>query len=121
MSWDAAYRVSPDMARISQVTMLKSRFSSTSTIESRVRPLAPVFGNGDELGIAVHLHCAITARAMTGRSGCANFAPIAYGTAAPIEASPPERLAIIPSRNFRFRANQLATSSRVRSQNDAVG
>src|ERR1700739_4732658 len=46
--------------------------------------------------------------AMTGRSGWANLAAIAYGTAAPIDAKPPDREHIIPRRIFRSRAYQLA-------------
>ncbi len=46
--------------------------------------------------------------AMTGRSGCANLAAIAYGTAAPMEARPPESEHIMPDRIFRSRAYQLA-------------
>jgi hypothetical protein len=40
-------------------------------------------------------------RAMATRSGCANFAAIAYGTPAPIEASVPDSEAIIPRRSLR--------------------
>src|SRR3954468_20260711 len=47
-------------------------------------------------------------RAITGRSGSAYLAAIAYGTAAPIDANPPERDAFMPRRIFRSRANQLA-------------
>src|ERR1700761_1320570 len=46
--------------------------------------------------------------AITGRPGCANFAAIAYGTAAPIDASPPDNDAIMPRRIFRSRAYQFA-------------
>src|SRR3954453_5676990 len=47
-------------------------------------------------------------KAITGRSGSAYLAAIAYGTAAPIDANPPDREAFIPRRIFRSRANQLA-------------
>src|ERR1700733_15644793 len=47
-------------------------------------------------------------RAITGRSGCANLAAIAYGTAAPIDAGPPDSEHIIPRRIFTSRAYQLA-------------
>ncbi|SAL88940.1 hypothetical protein AWB74_08813 [Caballeronia arvi] len=47
--------------------------------------------------------------AMTGRSGNANFAAIAYGTAAPIDASPPESEQCMPRFTFKSRAYQLAT------------
>src|SRR5439155_16533932 len=40
--------------------------------------------------------------------GCANLAAIAYGTAAPIEASPPDSEHIMPRRILRSRAYQLA-------------
>src|ERR1700740_3485723 len=46
--------------------------------------------------------------ATTGRSGWANLAAIAYGTAAPIEARPPESEHIVPRLIFRSRAYQLA-------------
>jgi hypothetical protein len=46
--------------------------------------------------------------AITGRSGNANFAPSAYGTAQPIVASVPLIAAFIPARSFRWRAHQLA-------------
>src|SRR5439155_17028891 len=46
--------------------------------------------------------------AKTGRSGCANFAAIAYGTPGPIVASVPESDAIIPFRILMSRAYQLA-------------
>ena len=46
--------------------------------------------------------------AITGRSGNANLAPSAYGTAQPIVASVPEMPAFIPARSFRWRAHQLA-------------
>src|ERR1700753_3762756 len=46
--------------------------------------------------------------AITGRPGQANFAAIAYGTAAPIEARPPESEHIMPRRIFRSRAYQFA-------------
>ncbi len=46
--------------------------------------------------------------AMTGRSGCASFAAIAYGTPGPIVASPPESEAIMPRRSFTSRAYQSA-------------
>src|SRR5256885_4350067 len=45
--------------------------------------------------------------AITGRSGYANLAPIAYGTPEPIVAKPPECEAIMPRRIFRSRAYQL--------------
>src|ERR1700740_3209928 len=47
-------------------------------------------------------------RAITTRSGKANFAAIAYGTPGPIVARVPDKEAIIPRRILRSRANQLA-------------
>src|SRR3954454_1187107 len=47
-------------------------------------------------------------RAITGRWEWAYFAVGAEGTAAPIEARPPESEAIMPRRIFRSRAYQLA-------------
>ena len=47
--------------------------------------------------------------ATTGRSGWANFAPIAYGTPAPIVASVPDRDPRIPRRIRSTLAYQLAT------------
>jgi hypothetical protein len=41
-----------------------------------------------------------------GRDGCANFAAMAYGIAAPIEASPPEWALCMPDLSFRSRENQ---------------
>ncbi|GAA5231362.1 hypothetical protein GCM10025794_27030 [Massilia kyonggiensis] len=46
--------------------------------------------------------------AITGRSGCANLAAIAYGTAAPIDASPPDSEYIWPRCTLRSRAYQFA-------------
>src|ERR1700710_61112 len=46
--------------------------------------------------------------ATTARSGKANFAAMAYGTAAPIDASPPDSEHIMPRRALRSRAYQLA-------------
>src|SRR3954470_2417105 len=46
--------------------------------------------------------------AMTGRSGWAYLAPIAYGTAAPLVARVPASDPRPPARNFRSRAYQLA-------------
>ncbi len=56
--------------------------------------------------------------AITGRSGCAYLAAIAYGTAGPMVASPPDSDAIIPCRIFRSRAYHLAAEpeSQVRMQ-----
>src|SRR5438552_15218174 len=47
-------------------------------------------------------------QAMATRSGNANFAAITYGTPGPIEARLPESDPIIPRRNLRSRAYQLA-------------
>lgn len=55
-----------------------------------------------------HVRAPSPTSAMTGRSGCANLAAMAYGTAAPMEARPPEREAIIPRRMRKSRAYQLA-------------
>ena len=46
--------------------------------------------------------------AITGRSGCTNFAATAYGTPGPIVASVPESDAIMSRRSLRSRANQFA-------------
>jgi hypothetical protein len=40
-------------------------------------------------------------KAMPGRSGCAHFAPITYGTAGPIVAKVPDNEPRTPAGNFR--------------------
>ena len=49
--------------------------------------------------------------AITGRSGYANFAAIAYGTPGPIVASVPESDAIIPARSLQRRARTSSPTS----------
>src|SRR6476661_8053813 len=108
ISCDAAYLGSPSITRCSQVTWLRSRLLSTRMtrvgFDQRrqylpivITSFMPFIWNAPSPTIAI-----------TGRSGCANFAPIAYGTPGPIVASPPDSDAIIPSRTLISRAYQLA-------------
>lgn len=100
-SCDASYFGSPCMPRCSQVTKFRSRLFSTSTTsvglaQSRqwraivIRPFMPFICMAPS-----------PARAITGRPGCAILAAIAYGTADPMVARPPDSDAIIPRRRDR--------------------
>ncbi len=50
---------SPSITRCSQVTWFRSSLLNTQHDPARVRPVAPVFGDGDQLGHVVHLHGAV--------------------------------------------------------------
>src|SRR5215472_895351 len=96
------------MTRCSQVTWFRSSLLKTPQIQRgldhRRQYLATVMSS------AMLFICMAPSptNAITGRSGWANFAAMAYGTAAPIEARPPESEHIMPRRIFRSRAYQLA-------------
>lgn len=96
------------MARISQVTWLRSWLFQMATISRgsshRSRYLAAVISS------AMPFICIAPSptSAIAGRSGCANFAPIAYGTPGPIVASVPDSDERMPGRMVRCRAYQLA-------------
>src|SRR5213596_1634873 len=96
------------MTRCSHVTWFRSSLFQTQQIHlgfvQRRQYLATVISS------AMLFICMAPSptRAMTGRPGWANFAPIAYGTAAPMDARPPDREHIMPRRILRSRANQFA-------------
>src|SRR4051812_29311081 len=96
------------MTRCSQVTWFRSPLLNTHTIQrgsaQRCQYLATVISS------AMLFICIAPSptSAMTGRPGWANLAAIAYGTAAPIEASPPDSEHIWPRWIFRSRAYQFA-------------
>src|SRR5690348_11948179 len=108
MSCDAAYLGSPSITRCSHVTWLRSRLFSTrmtSRGSDQRRQYLPIVSTSFMPFI---WNAPSPTIAMTGRSGCANFAAIAYGTPGPIVASPPDNDAIMPSRILRTRAYQFA-------------
>src|SRR4051812_49773607 len=96
------------MTRCSHVTWFRSSLFQTQQIHlwfgQRRQYLATVISS------AMLFICMAPSptSAMTGRPGWANLAAIAYGTAAPIEASPPESEHIWPRWILRSRAYQFA-------------
>ena len=96
------------MARISQVTWLRSLLCSTAMISRGsvhcCQYLAMVISS------AMPFICIAPSptKAMPGRSGWAHFAPITYGTPGPMVARVPDSEPRTPAGNFRWRAYQLA-------------
>src|SRR5690606_37379654 len=108
MSWDAANFGSPCITRCSQVTWLRSSLLNTQQIQRgsghSLQYLATVISSARLLICMAPSPTSAT----TGRSGCTNLAAMAEGTAAPMEARPPDSEHIIPRRILMSRANQLA-------------
>src|SRR5699024_12029211 len=90
----------PSVARISHVTWLRSSLCSTHTIRRgsahSCQYLLIVMSS------AMPFICMAPSPtiAIAGLSGCANFAPIAYGTPGPMDASVPDREPRISSANL---------------------
>src|SRR3569833_4163794 len=96
------------MTRCSQVTWFRAWLLKTQTIQRLSAQRCQYFATVINSAMLFICMAPSPTRAITGRSGWANLAAMAYGTAAPIEASPPESDAIIPRRIFTSRAYQLA-------------
>ena len=109
------------MARISQVTWLRSLLCRTATISRGsvhcCQYLAMVISS------AMPFICIAPSptNAMPGRSGCAHFAPITYGTPGPMVARVPDSEPRTPARNLRWRAYQLAAEPESAATMASVG
>ncbi|CAM5713542.1 hypothetical protein SALBM135S_05002 [Streptomyces alboniger] len=108
MCCEASNCGAPSMARISQVTWLRSPLFSTATTSRgslhRFQYLEMVMSS------AMPFICIAPSptMAMAGRSGWANLAPMTYGTPGPMVASVPESDPRMEPRMRRWRAYQLA-------------
>src|SRR3954453_242413 len=108
MRCDALNFGSPSMTRCSQVTWFRSSLLKTPQIQRGLFHCRQYFATVISSAMLFICIAPSPTTAMTGRSGCANLAAIAYGTAAPIDASPPDSEHFMPRRIFRSRAYQLA-------------
>ncbi len=107
-SCDASSFGSPSIARCSQVTWFRSRLSRTRTTRRGSFHSFQYFEIVTSSAMPFICMAPSPASATTTRSGKANLAAIAYGTADPIVARFPESEAIIPSRIRTSRAYQFA-------------
>src|ERR1700739_546286 len=108
MRCDALNLGSPCMTRCSQVTWFKSSLLKTPQIQRGVFHCRQYLATVISSAMLFICMAPSPTNATTGRSGWANLAAIEYGTAAPIEARPPDSEHIIPRLIFRSRAYQLA-------------
>src|SRR6185437_7138191 len=99
---------SPDCTRCSQVTWFRSWLLNTQQSHFGLDHSFQYFCTVISSAMLFICIAPPPTSAMTGRSGCANLAAIAYGTAAPIDARPPDSEHIMPRRILRSRAYQLA-------------
>src|ERR1700760_3916815 len=96
------------VTRCSQVTWFRSSLLKTQQIQFGVAHSRQYLATVISSAMLFICMAPSPTSAMTGRSEWANFAAIAYGTAAPIEASPPDSEHFMPRRILRSRAYQLA-------------
>src|ERR1700753_4385894 len=96
------------MIRCSQVTWLRSSLLKTQTIQRGPFHSRQYFATVINSAMLFICIAPSPTKAITGRSGWANLAAMAYGTAAPIDARPPDSEHFMPRRIFRSRAYQLA-------------
>src|SRR6202012_5571184 len=106
MAWEASNLGLPSMTRCSQVTSLRSWLLNTHTIQRGSAQRFQYFWTVISSAMLFICMAPSPTSAMTGRSGCANLAAMAYGTAAPIDASPPDSEHILPRLILRARAYQ---------------
>src|SRR3954471_14031499 len=92
------------MTRCSQVTWFRSWLLNTQTTQVRFDHSRQYLATVMSSAMLFICMAPSPTSATTGRSGWANLAAIAYGTAAPIEASPPDSEHICP----RFTRYSLA-------------
>lgn len=96
------------MARISHVTWFRSWLFHTATTSRGSSHWWRYFAAVISSAIPFICIAPSPTSAIAGRSGCANFAPITYGTPQPIVASVPESEPRMPGRMVRCRAYQFA-------------
>src|SRR5947207_1754191 len=108
MRCDALNFGSPSMTRCSQVTWFRSSLLKTPQIQRGVFHCRQYLATVISSAMLFICMAPSPTSATTGRSGWANLAAIAYGTAAPIEARPPDSEHLMPRLIFRSRAYQLA-------------
>src|ERR1700738_3567617 len=89
------------MTLCSHVTWLRSWLLNTQTIHRGSAQRRQYFATVISSAMLFICIAPSPTNAITGQSGCANLAAMAYGTAAPLEA-------IMPRRIFRSRAYQFA-------------
>src|SRR3954468_21816913 len=99
---------SPSMTRCSQVTWFRSSLLKTPQIQRGVFHCRQYLATVISSAMLFICMAPSPTSAITGRLGWANLAAIAYGTAAPIEARPPDSEYIWPRWTRRSRAYQLA-------------
>src|SRR3979411_656830 len=88
MCWEAANLGLPSMTRCSQVTSLRSWLLKTQTIQRGSAQRFQYFWTVISSAMLFICMAPSPTSAITGRSGYANLAPTAEGTAAPIDARP---------------------------------
>src|SRR5205823_1713575 len=96
MRCDALNFGSPSMTRCSQVTWFRSSLLKTPQIQRGFFHCRQYFATVISSAMLFICIAPSPTTAMTGRSGCANLAAIAYGTAAPIDAFAPAMVGFLP-------------------------
>ena len=108
MFCDASNLGSPSITRCSQVTWLRSSLLQTQQIQVGLGPVAPVFGDRDQLGHVVHLHGAVADQRDHRAVGIGELGGDGVGHRRAHRGEPAGQRAFMPRRIFRSRAYQLA-------------
>ncbi len=109
------------MMRCSQVTWLRSSLLKTQTMKRGSRQERQYFAAVISSAMLFICMAPSPTSAITGRSGWAYLAASASGTAAPIEARPPESDAVIPRTHLQVAREPVGTGAGIAGDDGAVG